>query len=442
MRHDTATTTDDTAPCGGAGVAIASQPVPVTGDDDGRAPGEWRRGWPLVGAAMLGAGMGPGLYQNLSSLFTPGLQAAFGWTRGQIATAAGLALVGALAAPVVGRLADRVGLRPVITLSMLLLAAGYLGLSALAGPMWQYQACIVVLVMAIPGTSALVHGKILAAGFVRHRGLAMALGTSGLALMTMTAGPLLGWLIGARGWRAGFVALAVASAGVALPLILIATRGAAGTAPTRPEAGDGTMPPATGITAAEARRDRRFWIVVAGAALVNFATTGLVTQLVPLGLELGLSPETAPLLLTAFGLSAIAGRLGIGAMIDRVRPQPAAAGFALVSGLAFVLLALSPSRLEAVLVLVFLAGLMNGAENDLLPFLAARLFGLRAYAEIFGTAMPLALVGTGAGIAGFGVLHDVSGGYALPLSLGAIALLGAGACFLLLHDRDLPKAGR
>ena len=59
MRHDTATTTDDTAPCGGAGVAIASQPVPVTGDDDGRAPGEWRRGWPLVGAAMLGAGMGP-----------------------------------------------------------------------------------------------------------------------------------------------------------------------------------------------------------------------------------------------------------------------------------------------------------------------------------------------------------------------------------------------
>ena len=35
--------------------------------------GEWRRGWPLVLAAMLGIGFGPGLFQNVSSLFIDGV---------------------------------------------------------------------------------------------------------------------------------------------------------------------------------------------------------------------------------------------------------------------------------------------------------------------------------------------------------------------------------
>lgn len=401
---------------------------------------EWRRGWPVVWAAMLGAGLGPGLYQNLSSLFTPGLERSFGWSRGEIATAAGLGLIGALVAPAIGRVADRVGVRPVIVAAMLVLGAGYLWLATIAGPMWQYQAGVVLLVLAVPGTSSLAYGKLIAAAFVRGRGLALALGTSGLALATMIAAPLLGALIEARGWRAGFVALAIASTLVALPLVLIALRRVpAGPTRTGPDAPADALP-ATGITAAEARRDRRFWIVVASAALINLATTGLVTQMVPIGIELGLSETSAALLLTAFGVSAIAGRLMIGALIDRVRPQPAAACFALVSALAFAALAVGPSGLPAIIVLVFLAGLMNGAENDLLPFLAARLFGLRAFAEIYGSAMPIALVGTAIGIIGFGRLHDWTGSYRIALACGSVALLLAGLCFLWLRDRDLPIA--
>ena len=70
---------------------------------------------------MLAAAVGPGLFQNLSSLFTPGLEADFGWSRGQISTAAGLALIAAAVAPLVGRVADRVWLRPVIVVTMLLI---------------------------------------------------------------------------------------------------------------------------------------------------------------------------------------------------------------------------------------------------------------------------------------------------------------------------------
>lgn len=392
---------------------------------------------------MLAAAIGPGLFQNLSSLFTPGLEASFGWTRGQISTAAGLALVAAAVAPFVGRVADRVGLRPVIVATMLLLGAGYAALATMSGAMWQYQLGVVALVLAVPGTSSLVYGKLIAGAFVRHRGLALAVSTAGLSVATILAPPAIGAVIAARGWRGGFAALSVVAVAVALPLILLALRRAAA-GPTRPDptsgpSGAAAEPPVTGVTAAEARRDRRFWQVVLSAALVNGATTGLVTQIVPLGLERGLGAGQAALLLTAFGASAIAGRLLIGLLIDRLRPQPVAAGFALVSALAFALLAAGIGGLAPLLLLVFLAGLMNGAENDLLPFLTARLFGLRAYAEIFGTGMPVALVGTGIGVVGFGRLHDAYGDYRLALLVGAGALVAAGLCFLTLGDRALPE---
>ncbi|KQT32108.1 hypothetical protein ASG29_09690 [Sphingomonas sp. Leaf412] len=401
--------------------------------------GEWRAGWPVVAAGMLAAAIGPGLFQNLSSLFTPGLEAEFGWTRGQISTAAGVALIAAVVAPVVGRLADRIGLRPVIVATMLLLGAGYVGLASMTGAIWQYQLAVVLLVLAVPGTSSLVYGKLIAAAFVRHRGLALAISTAGLAVATIVAPPAIGAVIAAFGWRGGLIALGIVAVGVVLPAILLALRGMPA-GPTRSAAADAAARPATGVTAAEARRDPRFWRVVASAALVNGATTGLVTQVVPLGIERGLSGGQAALLLTAFGASAVAGRLSIGVLIDRFRPQPVAAAFALVSAIAFLLLASGVGGLGPLLLLVFLAGLMNGAENDLLPFLTARLFGLRAYAEIFGSGMPVALAGTGIGVIGFGRLRDAFGDYRIALLLGAAALVAAGLCFLLLGDRALPDA--
>jgi predicted MFS family arabinose efflux permease len=399
-----------------------------------RTIAEWRGGWPVVAAAMLGAGLGPGLYQNLSSLFTPGLEATFGWSRGDIATAAGLALGGAVLAPLVGRAADRLGVRPVIVASMLLLGVAYLWLAAMGThggrAIWRYQLGVVMLVLALPGTSSLAYGKLIAARFVAHRGLALALGTSGLAVATIVAAPLLGAVIGHYGWRAGFVTLAGGSVVLALPLIVLSLRAA----PALPAsaAAAATLP---GTSAAAARRDRRFWIMVASAWLINAATTGFVTQLVPIGLELKLSAAQAALLLTGFASSAIAGRLLVGWLIDRMRPQPVAAAFAIVSAAAFVALAFAPGGLATIMALVFLAGLMNGAENDLLPFFAARLFGLRAYAEIYGTAIPIALSGTAVGIIGFGRLHDLTGGYSAALTLACGALLLAATCFLILPDR-------
>ncbi len=61
---------------------------------------EWRRGWPIVAGSAAMFATGPGLYQNLSSLFVPGLQDEV--SAGRAATSQprlGVGLLGALAAP-------------------------------------------------------------------------------------------------------------------------------------------------------------------------------------------------------------------------------------------------------------------------------------------------------------------------------------------------------
>ena len=402
--------------------------------------GEWRRGWPVVMAAMLGIGTNAGLYQNLSSLFTPGITAEFGWSRGDIATAAGIGLIGALAVPLLGRLVDWSGPRPMIVFAMLLLGGTYVGMSSMTGPLWQYQLLVLGLALTVPGTSSLVYGKLIGARFVRHRGIAFAVANSGLSVFTLGLSPLIGRLIAGSGWRAGGYALAALTTLIALPIVLLLLRGV-GVAPTRP---DPQTPaahvPVTGLTAGEGRRSGRFWRLSACATLVNIGTVGLVTQLVPLGIDRGLSPIDAAWLVTAFGAAQMVGRLGVGAFLDRFSPQLIAAGVAVVSAFGFAGLAAGAATLSTLVPLVFIAGLMGGADNDILPFFGVRLFGLRAYGEIYGMLLSIALFGNAIGIVGYGRLHDVMGDYHLSLWLSCAGMLLAALLFLSLRDRALPAA--
>lgn len=398
-------------------------------NDQTAGDGEWRRGWPVVAAAMIGIGAGPGLFQNLSSLFTPGMAAEFGWSRGQIATAAGLGLVGGLAAPFLGRVADRVGARVVIAAAMLLLGFAYAGFAVMSGRLWQYQALVLCLALAVPGTSALVYGKLVAARFTRHRGLALALATSGLSLTTLALPPVIALVIARFSWRGGFVALGLLVVGVALPLVLLALRRAPAMLV------DVSADPAehlSGMTGAQARRTPRFWALGATALLINVATVGLVTQMVPFGLDRGLTATQAALLLASYGASQVVGRFGIGVLVDHFPAAWMAAGGAAISAMAFAALQFAGPGFVPLMALVFAAGLMHGAENDVLPFLASRLFGLKAYGEIYGSLLVMALLGTAGGIVGWGRLHDATGNYGIPLMIATVAMATAGLLFLTM----------
>lgn len=393
-----------------------------------RPPSEWRRGWLIVvgGAAM--SGTGAGLYQNLSSLFMPGLQEVLGLSRGQVSAAASFAVLGALAAPLIGRIADRAGIMPVMVLSALGIAASHLWLSAMSGPLWQFQAGVALLALSAPGVSAMIFGRMIAQRFDKHRGLALGLVTSGLSVTTLILPAITGWVIEHWGWRAGYHLLAALAVGFGLPLALVAAR-ATGTLERPSRTARVGKPPSW--------RDGTFWRIGGAAMLINIGTVGMVTQLALIGRDRGLGLAEAGLLLSAYGLSQIVGRLLMGALVDRYTANRIAAVFGVISTLGFFALVIGPPGLAFALVAVFVASLLNGAEYDLMPYLVTRLFPLEVYGEIFGRLLMLSIVSGGIGLIGFGVLHDVTGSYSVPLGIGALTMLLA--TFLLYGIPPYPR---
>jgi MFS family permease len=385
----------------------------------------------VVLGAAAGFATGPALYQNLSSLFIPDLQAAFGWGRGEIATVAGLGLLAAFAAPVVGRIADRRG----VVVSTLILAGGHFVLAALGGAIWQFGLGVALLALAAPGLSTLVFGRLIANRFDRSRGLALGIATTGISLSTLLLPPLFSVVIAEYGWRAGYYLLAALALGVGLPLALVAVRSAGPIVASRPHPDKTDTQEVAEQEPPLSWRDPEFLRIAGAIVFINIGTVGMVTQLALIVGERGIGLATAGLVVSAYGLSQVVGRLGIGVLVDRFPAGRMAALFAGASAIGFTLLAAGVASLPAIIAAVFLAGLMNGAEHDLVPYLVSRLFPLEAFGRVLGRLVAVGILSGGVGIVGFGWLREWTVSYTLPLAVACVAMLLVVALFLLLPAR-------
>ena len=84
----------------------------------------------------------------------------------------------------------------------------------------------------------------------------------------------------------------------------------------------------------------------------------------------------------------------------------------------------SPALAFTVAAAVFI-GLAAGSEVDLVPYLTARYFGLKAYGKLYGAVFVFFYAGVGIVPPIFGYVFDINGNYDLALNF-AIGALGIG----------------
>lgn len=395
------------------------------------AAAEWRRGWRAVAGCAAGVGTGAGLYQYVSSLLVEPIQTTLGWTRGEIATGAAVGLLGALSAPLIGRLADRIGVRPVATVSILLLAATFLGMAANPGSYPLYVALSAMIGLVAPGCTSLVYSRIVNGWFDAARGQALGVMTAGLSLATLLLTPVVAAAIAAWGYQGGMTALAAIAVGIGLPLVLWGAR------PAPDEAAAGEMGALEGLTWREALAGRGFWLLALAMLLVNVPSAGILTQLAPLLGGKGVAPSETGLYIAAYAGVVLVGRLAIGWLFDRTDARRVAA--LVTFGGAFGSLLFTTSADAALLpAAILLIGLVQGAESDILAYFSGRLFGRRDYGTIYGALMTVSLLGTAAGVLGFGQLYDATQSYDVALTVAAGLLLVVASSYLMiprLHRR-------
>lgn len=391
---------------------------------------EWRDHWKVVLGTFIAMGLGYGGWSFTQSQFVEPLQQAFGWSRGQIAFAFHFSFFTSFVAPLFGRLIDRIGVRPVLSVCLVLVALSYFIIAHTGGNYAMFLIGYVLLVTAGLGTTGIAFTRAVASRFSTSRGTALAISRIGYSLCGAFMPLVLFHVIANHGWQWGYYLLAGAALLIALPVVLLFVS----------DKRDAVELNAKGKPTA--LLDMRLWIkllsnrkillICLAAAFTYGPVIGILSQLQPMLTGKGLAPGLAAEFGALLAISVVAGTLTTGLLVDRIWAPAVGCVFTLlpVLGIMFLLPA-TPTVWMAGLGLV-LIGLAQGAEIDVVAYIIARYFGMKSFAAIYGLSVLFIGVFTSVGAMSFGFAYDAFGSYNQAL-IGAAILFALGAfCYLLL----------
>ncbi|MEV0588724.1 MFS transporter [Nonomuraea sp. NPDC050310] len=394
------------------------------------------RAWFVAAVAFVAILGAAGFRATPGVLITP-LENEFGWSKGTISLAVSINLMlYGLTAPFAAALMDRFGMRRVVTLALLLVAAGS-GLTVLMTASWQLLLLWGVLVGLGTGSMALVFvATVTDRWFVRHRGLVTGILTAAGATGQLIFLPVLAHLADGPGWRVASLSVAGAALAV-VPLVWLLLRDHPADVGTTPLGGEAVARPEPLPGAAtralrvlrDAARTKPFWYLAGGFAICGMSTNGLVgTHFIPAAHDHGMPQTVAAGLLALIGIFDIAGTVASGWLSDRVDPQVLLGAYYALRGLSLMVL---PSLFAAttepsMLVFVIFYGLDWVATVPPTVALCRRIYGADG-AVVFGWVFASHQIGAAVAAVGAGLARDQFGAYTVAwYAAGALCLLAAG----------------
>ena len=404
---------------------------------------EFKYGWPVVVSSAIGIGLGmsPLPFYTIG-VFAIAYEEAFGWGMGQ--TLSGLAvftLTAFFMSPVIGYVADRLGVRKVVLVSIVTFSLSMMLFAANPGSYPLYLATWAFAAVCGVGTLPITWTRAVNGWFNERRGLAL-----GCALLATGLFRCIGQALRKRNDCDVRLAHGLHRRRCALPLIIAfpiawvafrtvddpkvahRARELESTAPASVTASTDGMP----ISAA--LKDWRFWLLAYAFVPISFAVGGPIPNLERIMLTKGFDLDDAVFLATLIGYSVLVGRLVGGYLIDRFwAPGVAVIMMSLPAVSCLMLQGADQTMLNAGLA-IFILGAAAGVEYDMMAFLVSKYFGLRNYSAIYGTLYAFFAAGAGFGPLLFGRAYDATGDYDPILIWAAIAVV-AGAIPLILLGR-------
>jgi predicted MFS family arabinose efflux permease len=414
---------------------VRDRALELLGDLHGRAL------WVVFGCLVCQLGLGLGyVYGPLLQDITTDL----GLSRAAFSTArAPILFVMAGASPLLGWLVIRVGVRPVLVVSTLLIPLTFTWMSR-ADSLWQLFVGNAVFGLLTVGLGDITVGVVVSQWIVRARGLALGLVYTGSNLSALVAVTVATWLAVHQSWRAALLAIGLGSAVVILPFALWVVRERrAGDPDPHARAADAIPAPVAlergrrgpDLTARQALRTRSFWVLFAALFAFFMYFLAVLEHFVVSLTDTGMPREDAVgWYRLAIGMGLVS-KVAMGFFADRLSARLAIrVDFAMLT-LSSLLLMMVPAGgfLQGFVVLF---GFSYAARDVVYPLAIADCFGVRYLATIYGALMVvLAPAGTlGPVLAGF--CHDRTGSYDAAFAFfAAVNVAALAALFLLRRER-------
>jgi MFS family permease len=398
----------------------------------------------VVLAAFFSNGMAIGSSQYAFGIFVDPLESEFAWSRAQINASLSFAAFSSLIAPFVGKLMDKIGARPIMTISLVLLATSFI-LRPFMTELWHWYVLSALQFAGFPGAAILPAGRLVGIWFKETRGRMMGLVTMGNNFGGMTITPLVSLVVGMTSWKEGYQVMGVLALLIALiSLVVVRESVPAKTVddtldilntPSKKGSSPAAVIDLPGVSADVAFRSRCFVGVAAAVLLANFTYSAVLTQIIPHLTNEGLTLAKASSLLTLMAAFGMAGKLIFGYVSERISAKYTfvlSLGGQIIGLVAVILAGTSPLLWIAIPIF----GLPFGGIGALFPLLVQEMFGLKAFGAIFGMVNVVTVVSFLGGPLFVGLIVDQTGSYVPAFLIMAGIFFIGGLVALTLHPLE------
>ena len=401
-------------------------------------------GWIVLLSCFIIAIVGAGIHLSFG-VFFKSLEADFGLTRASTSGIFSTFLLFGMIFSIIGGWAlDRYGPRIILTLMGLFSGLGLLSTSQ-ANVLWHLYISHGFLLAMGSAYWFPILASVASMWFVKKRGLALGIVTSGISGSMIIMAPVSTYLILNYGWRMSYIILALTGLFLIIPFaqLLKRTLGEAATLSEKELQDIINLNPADrqacgdsgSFSLLQAVKTGNFWVLFSLWFLIGNIFYIFTTHIVPHAIDLGIIPTIAASILSLFSVAAIAGSLLMGKISDTIGHRKSIVICSLLIVGAMLWLVWTSNIWMMFLFAVFF-GFGSGGFIVPLTALAGDTFGLNHLGKIMTALNAGWMIGGAIGPVFVGYIFDISGSYTIGFLVGALAALSSTALALLFKTSD------
>ena len=393
------------------------------------------RGYPIAIVVFLSTGLSVGMTQYAFGEFAGPLKEQFGWSQTQLNLSLAFSFISGLCAPFVGSLSDRIGIRPVMFGSILIIAIGFL-MRPFITELWHWYLFSALVYTGFPGATVLPGGKMVGLWFPRTRGRMMGAVMAGNNFGGITMPPLAAAIIVVFNWQTAYVVFGVIMGALAVMALFVIVEDEKKVESEMKRTGRGDQAQIAraaaqaGVTLKQALRNRNFWLVTVGLVAATFTYQGVLTQLRQHFEESGFTPAMATTAVSTIAGMGIFSKLAFGRASEKITARIATI-LSIALQMVGVLIIAQVDASHLLWLGIFVFGLGFGGLGALALLVVQEMFGMKEFGGIMGIMqVGMIAAGTGAPMMA-GAIHDSSGSFdSAFLIVAAIFVVGIAALAL------------
>ncbi len=405
--------------------------------------------WIMIGCcAVLFAGLG--IVNNCAGIFFKPVCDALDFTRGQFAAYTSIqGVVIIITLPFAGRLLPKLNLRVFLSILVILMCGAFMSMSRFHS-LYSWYAAAIFMGLGT-GSLVLLAAPILIGNWFKEKvGLAMGISMSFSGIGGAIFNPIGSLIIENYGWRSAYFTLGLLALIIMLPFTLFVFRFRPSDMGLRPyaapkEATDLTRETAaedlsdelTGVSSKIAFRSASFYSLLIFIFGVSIFVS--VQQHIPgYASSLKYPPTIGAGLLSLIMIGMIIGKLGLGALNDRIGVYRTTMTGVVISVFGALFLILGGTGVWVFMIGAFLAGIGMAMPTVQNPMLVRDLFGQKDYSAIFSVAAMVFSLTAAAGVVGIGVIFDKTHSF-LPALVVVMISLGIAFSGILMSMKSRGK---